>query len=107
MSYEGYQEVLCTHGHDAAIDAYDVAEDWRCPVCEAPAAYVRDVDQTNGDDPADPRTHPGPLTLIAEAEYCTCRCGHMHRTKAARWAPAGEGWHPVTGRGDDPSCPSG
>lgn len=51
MSYEGYDQVLCSNGHLSCLDAYETfmcEEDWRCH-CGAPIAFTNSVDETNGD----------------------------------------------------------
>jgi hypothetical protein len=50
MSYEGFEQVLCSNGHYYIFDCYDFweAENWHCPTCGAKATWSNMVDTTNG-----------------------------------------------------------
>jgi len=47
MSYEGYTEYLCKHGHLWVENAYD-DDKWYCPRCNELHVWSHIVDQTNG-----------------------------------------------------------
>ena len=56
MSYEGYEQVLCEHGHLSIVDCYSWSHDeWRCEAtvngkpCGAKCAFINSVDETNGE----------------------------------------------------------
>lgn len=52
MSYEGYVQYLCKHGHYWTLDAYwDYFDDSRqpqCPFCGEEHVWRNPVDETNG-----------------------------------------------------------
>ena len=46
MSYEGYTQYLCEHGHLWHVDAYD--DKHHCPQCSSKPVWHHAVDCTNG-----------------------------------------------------------
>lgn len=50
MSYEGYYQILCKHGHYSTVDCYDMCEheDWKCSKCGEKMAWWNSVNTTNG-----------------------------------------------------------
>ncbi|SRR5579862_197317 len=84
MSYEGYDEILCSNGHRTVFDAYDSPlfdGVFRCTVkgCEGSLAWSTSVDQTNGIDEETGKC-PGEVELEIDkpAKTCTCACGNVH-----------------------------
>lgn len=86
MSYEGYEQYLCSDGHYWTEDCWSSSmySDRKpsCPHCKKPAVFGNAVDQTNGPD-------VGRVILkeIAPAKICTCKCGYAHASEPARFAP--------------------
>ena len=81
MSYEGYDQVLCKHGHYETYDVY--ANDlvyWRCSTCGHSAKWWNPVDLTNGSYDDDGTRIDGYVHLRILKEYtCACtKCGLMH-----------------------------
>lgn len=72
MSYEGYDEFLCSKGHYFASDVYS-SRPATCPVCSSPWAWRHSVDQTNGVVRGDPGTRPAKLKQVGEEEYAAKR----------------------------------
>ena len=80
MSYEGYEQILCTNGHYDTQDCHDSLTDWRCPSCGARKAWWNAVDQTN-----DSGT-PAKLKVKYPAVMETCSvCGHVKVIEPARY----------------------
>jgi len=67
MSYEGYQQCLCTNGHYWTVDCYDHSRNDLCPDCGSPIAWENGVDLTNGSDPNDPSSMPVELEVATPA----------------------------------------
>lgn len=83
MSYEGYTEFMCRKGHAFTKDAYEALPE-SCGACGDPIVWAREVDVTNGEDPADPGTLPSKLRIKEQAKYETCpTCGHRELTEEA------------------------
>lgn len=69
MSYEGYVEFLCSHGHLWTVDADNESDSKEsCPSCGEPQVWRHAVDQTNGEIDGDPSTQPWPLKIIGYYE---------------------------------------
>ena len=82
MSYEGYEQVLCTEGHLSQFDAYgDGYEVFMCNYCGSPSAFVHTVDLTNGVDEDDPDTLPYPFEVKQEFKE-ECSLGFEHILQA-------------------------
>lgn len=66
MSYEGYEEYLCSKGHRWAASCY--ADNRKCAICNGAAVWHHSVDQTNGElsRKEDPKgaTRPAKLRVI-------------------------------------------
>lgn len=71
MSYEGYEQWLCENGHYFNFDCYDRPrwETWRCPHCNAKAAWTNSVDETNC-EPVGYRE----LKMITGPKCRKCKC---------------------------------
>lgn len=68
MSYEGYIERLCANGHLSNVDCYEDAPN-TCVICQAPIAWERNVDETNGVEERNPNTMPSKLKIKTPAEF--------------------------------------
>jgi len=85
MSYEGYNQYLCSEGHYWTEDCYKYDDDIYCIVCyrvEAKPVWSNSVDQTNSED-------FGYIDmsqfLIEKEEFEVCNLGHCHLVKVARY----------------------
>ena len=82
MSYEGYEQWLCKSGHLHHFNCYDLPdeEDWKCPVCSEPLAFMSAVDTTNG--MGTPRKFP----IKTKAVKCKCpTCKNDHIAEPATY----------------------
>lgn len=106
MSWEGYQQNLCTNGHafdtDADVDIND--PDFKCPRCQAKVAWFNIVDLTNGcfnvdlDGNETDERIDGMVMLqqLTPAEICKCdACGHCHTSKPATYRIPDIGGHRI------------
>ena len=82
MSYEGYEQHLCSIGHYFTVEcsySYD-DDEVLCPVCKNPSAFCNAVDETNceamGKIDMD-------VLLVFAAKSKTCDMGHEHVTQHA------------------------
>ena len=90
MSYEGYQEWLCTSGHYLARDAYEDAPP-KCPHCRGALAYYHAVDQTNGEEEGNPSTLPAPKEQVgADDQWHMDHRGNRYVTPLERYRPVSE-----------------
>ena len=48
MSYEGYEEKLCSNGHLTEINQWMEVQCCRSGICKAPFVFSHEVDETNG-----------------------------------------------------------
>ena len=88
MSFEGYHQYWCEHGHYHTRDAYDDysgEEGFKCPYCDGKEAFCNLVDLTNGSYGYDENGRQIridgyiELELAESAPTCTCdKCGHTH-----------------------------
>lgn len=88
MSYEGYEQYLCTNGHYWTLDAITSRygsypkEMYQCTFCKAPAVWMNDVDQTNGCDDSHPECCDYvTLEVDMPVETHACSCGNVHAVK--------------------------
>lgn len=90
MSFEGYHEYLCERGHRSQVDVYDDQPSvCRHPNCGARLAFWNMVDETNGNDPAMPRSMPAAVKKIGEEKRVIV---------VDLFAPDGPGWSPIAPR---------
>lgn len=90
MSYEGYRQCICPHGHLFTEDAYDHS---MCYLCDPPtkAVWTNEVDQTNGpsegvipDEEFDRVCQIAPATPYVEFTCPTCGQGVEAKTVSAQ-----------------------
>lgn len=78
MSYEGYEQCICSNGHYFERDCFD--HNGVCPVCLAKSTWWNGVDQTNGPDQgAVPMEVLKEKFLLSEEQINTC--DHCHASK--------------------------
>lgn len=75
MSYEGYTQHICVKGHYYANGPGfpDV-----CALCDSPAAWSNEVDDTNHDGYGQITQKDLAQFLINGEITCVCSCGHEH-----------------------------
>lgn len=82
MSYEGYVQCICAHGHYYEYDAFD--EERLCPVCRAPRAWHNAVSETNCDSYGEiPMTELEARFQITPTHVETCSLGFAHAVAPA------------------------
>jgi hypothetical protein len=90
MSYEGYEEYLCTNGHLRIFDCWEPSllegesEASRCN-CGASFVFHHSVNETNGIIEDDPSTKSYPYEVDVPAEFHTCVCGNKHIVKEVQY----------------------
>ena len=90
MSYEGFDQLLCSNGHYWTCNAFDnVSYDEHgpkeislsCPHCKTPSVWSNPIDQTNGGDVGFIDMNQ---FLVKEKELETCQtCKHSSETAPA------------------------
>lgn len=80
MSFEGYYQILCRHGHYHTVNCYDVdRENWRCPFCESKIKWENLVNITNGCEDEKGNDISGHIDMSiyirSKGETCNC-CGN-------------------------------
>ena len=94
MSYEGYEEFICTNGHywteDAMTFSYGTEEEQatacKCNYCKEPYHYARSVDETNGIIEEDIRTQRARLIEIGfDNVWHEDHLGNKYATKELKY----------------------
>ena len=96
MSYEGYEQILCTQGHyiEQDVNAYTQWNEgkWFCPECGSPEAWRNNVNTTNGSWEDNGRGKQvridGYVTLEVDQppKKCSCSsCGNVHNISTATY----------------------
>jgi len=87
MSYEGYNQFICTSGH-----RFDTPDNYgsrpRCAICGEEPAWCNSVDETNCESYGVIRDFSS--LLIEPEQVETCNLGHAHVVKHARYRPPTE-----------------
>lgn len=78
MSYEGYVQCICSHGHYFNSYSYDAPSN--CPTCKGPAVWENSVDETNCESYGEIDME---LLIAKRAATATCDLGHVHETSPA------------------------
>lgn len=83
MSYEGYEQHICSDGHYFRTDAYATFYDEKVKCdCGKPSIWCNGVDETNCEG-------IGYIDMdqfiIKSAQYETCNLGHKHMTAKATY----------------------
>lgn len=88
MSYEGYTEFICEHGH-YSVDEADYRLEETCPICLCKRVAYHDVDETNGYvEGAPDHTSPAPKTYIGFVDVpMVDHRGNHYVTKRDLFAP--------------------
>ena len=84
MSYEGYEQYLCTEGHLTEYDVWGIPETFICPRCSGSKAFVWAVDVTNGEVDGDDNTKPYPFKEL-EYHEAVCDMGYSHLLEPIRY----------------------
>ena len=85
MSYEGYEQHICTNGHRFEVDAYDFEDDEPKCWCQADSVFCNCVDDTNAENYGVILPEAwGTLELTPEAVQ-TCNLGYQHITEQATY----------------------
>lgn len=97
MSYEGYIQLICPQGHHWTIDAMEeyggTVSPRLCPMCEAKATWLCDVDVTNGTDPEYPESMPAHVKeLPSEDRWHVDHYGNKYATLVRRVEPNDPRW---------------
>ncbi len=82
MSYEGYVQHICTHGHRYDKDVYEPEQTCHCG---SPSAWHNSVDLTNGDSYGRISSQEFERFLREPAVVETCNLGCQHITKEATY----------------------
>jgi hypothetical protein len=82
MSYEGYEQHICSNGHYWITYAFVYPEDKICPFCETVTKpeWSNSVDETNNEGVGYIDVEQ---FLIVSEEYKICNLGHKHLTNPA------------------------
>lgn len=95
MSYEGYTEWLCEHGHHLEADVWQ--DDPKACHCGGALAYVHSVDQTNGYMAGCPCTYPASKRLLPEEDRFDLprkdRHGNAYVMQVPRYRPTSKHWN--------------
>ena len=84
MSFEGYYQILCTHGHYTEIDVYDFSErNYKCLICSAIIGWKNLVDQTNATDTGKVNLEKTNTHDLTSCAYCAGR-GYNNRYRKPR-----------------------
>ena len=92
MSYEGYEQYLCSNGHLHEEDAHVTI--WSdplmvCSICHEPFVWKNSVDETNGshDEETGERIDGQvELEVLKEVKFCVCPiCKTMHALNMIRY----------------------
>ena len=75
MSYEGFEQHLCTNGHYWEEDSSYAETDNVCPFCKTPSVWYNCVDETNCEGVG---YIPMQALLVTPAIKQTCNLGHEH-----------------------------
>lgn len=79
MSYEGYVQYLCAHGHLRERDCWgEDLDPPLCSFCGADFVFRHAVDQTNGTIDDDPSTLQYPFEVATAAVTEVCNLGRVH-----------------------------
>ena len=88
MSYEGYEQYLCTEGHLTEYDTYDTWNlppfEFECPTCSSGKAFVWGVNCTNGEVEGDDNTKLYTFEVL-ERKESVCDMGHRHLLEPIRY----------------------
>ena len=88
MSFEGYDQLLCSQGHLSIADCYDSVELYsKNELCRCGEVFVfrHIVDQTNGYDETNPDNCDMKFEEITPEEVEVCNLGHEHIIKEATY----------------------
>ena len=85
MSWEGYDQVLCTMGHlsnMASPYSWEEPKTFICPKCSSLEAFRWIVDLTNGEVEGDDSTFPYPFEEVERVqEVCNLGFTHVHEVR--------------------------
>jgi len=96
MSWEGYEQVICTNGHlrrkNAEMWGIGYGDGWICS-CGAPIAWWNQVDTTNDDG----EEYVIDSEINTSEVFCNCPdCGNRHITKEVTYKIPKNKGHRVT-----------